>query len=94
MSGLLEIIYFKSVLPNVGISGKAFIARKHMQRHERTHAEIKPIACTICEFRTTRNDKLREHTKVRHPEVALTLGYITAEDLQKRLDKKVSSLIL
>ena len=60
-----------------------------MQRHEKTHAEIKPIACGVCEFRTTRNDKLREHLRVHHVEKAVAMGYMTEAEMQKKIEKKV-----
>ncbi len=73
-------------------SGKGFIARKHMQRHEKTHVEFKPIACPLegqCSFRTTRNDKLREHLRVHHPALAVEQGLMTAEAMHQKLARKV-----
>ena len=62
-----------------------------MHRHEKTHAEIKPIGCPVCpEFRTTRNDKLREHLRVHHIEKAVAMGYMTEAEMQKKMEKKVS----
>ena len=60
-----------------------------MQRHEKTHSEFKPIACPVCEFRTTRNDKLREHLRVHHIEKAVAMGYMTEAEMQKKMEKKV-----
>ncbi len=63
-----------------------------MRRHELTHAEFKPLACGVCEFRTTRKDKLKEHVRVHHPQIAVAMGYMTQAQLQQKMAKKVSSL--
>lgn len=64
------------------ICGKAFAARKHMQRHEKSHVEIKPFGCNECEYRSTRRDKLNEHIRKHHPWNAVALGLMNAELLE------------
>lgn len=65
------------------ICGKAFTCRKHVQRHERTHLEVKPIKCHLCDWETTRNDKLRDHIRKHHPDWALNSGFARQDEIDK-----------
>ena len=65
------------------ICGKAFAGRKHMQRHEKIHDDLKPVSCEECDYRTTRKDKLRDHIKRHHTATAVLRGYMRACDADK-----------
>ena len=65
------------------VCGKAFGAKKHMQRHEKLHADVKPITCEYCDYRTTRRDKLRDHIKIHHQDIAIIMGLLHPDDLNK-----------
>jgi len=64
------------------ICGKAFAGRKHMQRHEKTHLEIKPLKCEHCEYATTRRDKLRDHIRKHHRNIAISMGILDPNKIE------------
>ncbi len=48
------------------VCGRAFVEKSHLVRHERIHLEDKPFKCTLCDYSSTRRDKLKEHETKYH----------------------------
>ena len=65
------------------ICGKAFAGKKHMQRHEKIHQEFKALACDLCDYRSHRRDKLREHIRKHHPHDGVIRGLVTAAEVER-----------
>lgn len=57
------------------VCGDAFTNDRHLARHRKLHTgHGKKYSCQWCPYSSLRSDKLRDHIKNRHKEVALKLG--------------------
>jgi hypothetical protein len=51
---------------------RSYKARKTLNRHLRECGKEKSFSCSLCDYRAHRNDRLRSHVRIIHPESLVT----------------------
>lgn len=64
-----RISLVKMIVCNFSVTcDRAFVEKSQLSRHQKIHSDEMPFACTRCNFRTKRKDKLKNHLAKIHKE--------------------------